>query len=787
MADRADPVHPVLWTPGPGRRATAAARPARTGVADFVAAVWALVRRYGGRPTVLLVRDAGAASWSSASVTPAATLGAVRVAVTGVAGPAVEVAFDEAVTFHFAPEDGSAWSVTVSSAAAPEDDAALDRIVAHVTAFLTAPDDLPLDEVDHRSPAERELFDAVNRTARPVGDPVVLHRRVELAVDAFPERVAVVHGELTLTYARLDGLANALAARITAAGVGPGGRVGVAAARGAGLVVAALAAMKAGAAYVPLDPLMPRARQEALHRIGKVDLVLVEAGLDVPLAESVPALALAPVDELPSAPRSAVAAPVDGGDLAYVIFTSGSTGEPKGALLDHVGRVSMIRDLSERVGLTASDRILAVSSPSFDMTVLDIFAALMAGAAIVLPERGRENDVEHWVELVEDAGVTVWHSVPSALTLFLNAWGVGRTGALRVFLLGGDWIPLSQPEAVWRAFPGAHFVSLGGATEVSVDSTYYSVAEVDPAWRSIPYGRPMGNQNAYVLDAHGRPAGVDQVGELYLGGLGVGWGYQDRPGFTASKFVPDPFSGRAGARMYRTGDLARLRGDGELELIGRVDQQVKVGGVRIELGEIQACLREHPRVGEAVVVAVRDAAGHAQSLCAYVVEAEASVGGSVVGSVGGAVDLAVDARRHLLERLPASMVPARIVVVDDLPVNANGKIARGELELRAATVGASGAGEGGDDGLVAVVAEIWREVLGLPEPPAADESFLALGGGSLAAIQVAGRLNRRFATEVKVSDLVDAETVARVAAVVTAQRGRAARPALTRRRRDVIS
>ncbi|WP_447007995.1 non-ribosomal peptide synthetase [Saccharothrix isguenensis] len=758
----------MLWTSGPGRHATTTVPPARTGVGDFVAAVCALVRRYGARPTALLVRDGGAATWSSATVGEEPTLGGLRASavVTGVAGPVVEVAFDEAVTFRFEPL-GQEWAITVSSTAAPDDDTALDRIAAHVTAFVTAPDERLVDDVDHRAEAERELFAAVNRTAAPVGEPPLLHRRVEQVVDASPERVAVVHGDITLTYARLDGLANALAARIADAGVGPGGRVGVAAARGAGLVVAAYAAMKAGAAYVPLDPLMPRARQEALHRIGKVDLVLVEAGLDVPLAESAPVIALEPVERMPTAPRPAPA-PVDARDLAYVIFTSGSTGEPKGALLDHVGRVSMIGDLSRRVGLTPDDRILAVSSPSFDMTVLDIFAALMAGAAIVLPDRGRENDVEHWVDLVEHGGVTVWHSVPSALTLFLNVWGkTGRAGGLRVFLLGGDWIPLGQPDAVRRAFPGAHFVSLGGATEVSVDSTYYSVGAVDPAWRSIPYGRPMGNQNAYVLDSLGRPTGVDQVGELHLGGLGVGWGYQDRAALTAEKFVPDPFAGPPGARMYRTGDLARLRGDGELELIGRVDQQVKVGGVRIELGEVQACLREHPGVGEVVVVAVRDAAGHAQSLAAYLVPA------------GPADDLVADVRRHLLDRLPASMVPARITVVDELPVNANGKIARGDLERRAAAVDDV---DDVDAELVAAVAQIWGEVLGLPEAPSADESFLALGGGSLAAIQVAGRLNRRFATDVKVSDLVDADTVARVALIVTSRRGRATRPSLTRRR-----
>lgn len=762
MTERIDPVYPARWTDGPGRSASLPVTPTATAPGDVAAALYALATRYAAPPARLLVRDPGAASWSSATVRGGgATLGELRAAMTvsGVTGPDVEVAVDESVVFRLA-RDATGWTATATSTTAPDDEHALDRIVAHFAAFLTAGDGERVNGVDFRTLAERELFAEVNRTARDVAEPELLHRGVERTVARYPGHLAVAQGDLELTYARLDGLANALAARIAATGVGPGGRVGVVATRGAGLVVAAYATMKAGAAYVPLDPLMPRSRQEALHRIGRVDLLLVEAGLEVPLASTVPAITLEPVADLPSAPRPPLA-PASGRDLAYVIFTSGSTGEPKGVLLDHRGRVSMVRDLSERIGLGPRDRILAVSSPSFDMTVLDIFAALLAGAAIVLPDRGQENDVEHWADLVRRRGVTVWHSVPSALSLFLNAWDGAPGGTLRVFLLGGDWIPLSQPDAARRAFPGSVFVSLGGATEVSVDSTYYRVGSVDPAWRSIPYGRPMGNQNAYVLDAAGLPAAVDQVGELYLGGLGVGWGYQDRPALTAEKFVPDPFRGVPGARMYRTGDLARLRGDGELELIGRVDQQVKVGGVRIELGEVQACLREYPGVAEAVVVPVRDPAGHVQALAAYLVAS------------GDAEGLAAAARRHLLDRLPASMVPARIVVVDELPVNANGKVARRELERRAVDL---------DEKLVTAIAQVWREVLALPELPTADESFLALGGGSLAAIQVVGRLNRRFATDVKVSDLVTADTVARVAQVVATHLGGATRPRLTRRR-----
>lgn len=780
MTEHADPVLPVLWSdrtdavesePLTGLRAAAPA--------DLAAALGALVLRYGGlRPVTVWGRADGQREWTAWRLEPAElagtgsstpTLGDCRAAFAGrtvTSGDGVELSVDPQTSpavFALSPAADGSWTLRVRSATRPDDERALDRVAAHLAAYLAAPDEQRIDLVEHLTAAERELVAEVNRPGPALAEPVCLHHRVERQAAAAPERIAVVQGALSLTYGELDARAEALAARIAGLGVGVGGRVGVAATRSAELVVAAYAALKTGAAFVPLDPMLPAHRREVLHRLGRVDVVVADALGAENTATDVPVIALGPAGELSTAPSAPlVDVQVTGRDLAYVIFTSGSSGEPKGALLDHVGRTSMILDLSARYDLGPGDRILGVSSPSFDMTVYDMFAALMTGATLVLPERGRENDVEHWAELVEHAGITVWHSVPSSLAQFLRTWGTGRTGALRAFLLGGDWIPLAQPEAVRKAFPQARFISLGGATEVSVDSTYYDVAAVDPRWRSIPYGRPMTNQSAYVLDAFGAPAAVDQLGELFLGGLGVGWGYQDRPAFTAERFLPDPFSATPGARLYRTGDLARLRADGELELIGRVDHQVKIGGVRIELGEIQSCLREHPAVADAVVVPVRDSAGIAQSLAAYVsVPGEASV---------------EELRTHLRERLPESMVPARVFALTELPVNQNGKIARPELERLAAEAAAPLPDF--DPAVRTAVGETWHEVLGLPELPGAADSFIDLGGNSLAAIQVVGRLNRRFGTALKVADLITADTVAAVAAIVTQRRGTSKRPSL---------
>ncbi|MFI9158142.1 non-ribosomal peptide synthetase [Kitasatospora aureofaciens] len=794
MTEHADPVLPVLWSDRTGAVESAPLSGLRAGApSDLAAGLCALLLRYGGvRPVTVWGRADDAEAWTAWRVEPAElagtgsstpTLRSCRAAFSrrGAAfGGGLELSVDpqsSPAVFALSPAADGTWTLRLRAAARPDDEQAPDRIAAHLAAYLAAPDELRIDQVEHLTAAERELVAEVNRPQPPLTEPVCLHHRVERQVAAGPERIAVVQGPLSLTYGELDARANALAVRIAGHGVGPGGRVGVAATRSAELVVAAYAALKTGAAFVPLDPMLPAHRREVLHRLGRVDVVVADAAGAADTGDpttGAPVIPLGPVEELPTAGREALPeVEVTGRDLAYVIFTSGSSGEPKGALLDHVGRTSMILDLSSRYGLGPGDRILGVSSPSFDMTVYDVFAALMTGATLVLPERGRENDVEHWAELVEHAGITVWHSVPSSLAQFLRTWGTGRTGAPRAFLLGGDWIPVAQPEATRAAFPRARFISLGGATEVSVDSTYYDVADVDPRWRSIPYGRPMTNQSAYVLDSFGTPAGVDQLGELFLGGLGVGWGYQDRPSFTAERFLPDPFSAVPGARLYRTGDLARLRADGELELIGRVDHQVKIGGVRIELGEIQSCLREHPAVADAVVVPVRDPAGIAQSLAAYV-------------SVAGAAEASVDGlRAHLRERLPESMVPARVSVLAELPVNQNGKIARPELERLAAealaTAGATAGAtteDGSDPAVRTAVGETWHEVLGLAEVPGAAASFIDLGGNSLAAIQVVGRLNRRFGTALKVADLIAADTVAKVAAIVTERRGTSTRPSL---------
>lgn len=304
-------------------------------------------------------------------------------------------------------------------------------------------------------------------------------------------------------------------------------------------------------------------------------------------------------------------------DLAYVIYTSGLTGQPKGVMIDHGGAVNTLVDINGRFGVGPEDRVLAVSSLSFDLSVYDIFGLLGAGGTVVMPEAGRSHDVGHWVEVMEGGGVTVWNSVPALAEMLveeLERRGL-RLPGLRLVLLSGDWIPLSLPGRLRGVAPGAEVISLGGATEASIWSILYRIGEVEGGWRSIPYGRPLANQSWQVLDEGLRARPVWVAGQLYIGGRGLARGYWREEERTRASFIVHP---ETGERLYRTGDVGRYLPDGNLEFLGRQDTQVKIRGHRIELEEIEAVLGQHEGV-RAGVVGVVGEGGASKRLVAYVV------------------------------------------------------------------------------------------------------------------------------------------------------------------------
>ncbi|WP_406253140.1 amino acid adenylation domain-containing protein [Streptomyces atratus] len=577
-------------------------------------------------------------------------------------------------------------------------------------------------------------------------------------VAAHPDAPAVRTASGTLTYAELDRRSNQLARILAEQGAGPGTVVGIATDRTADLPLSVLSVLKAGAAYLPLDTSHPADRLALMLGDAGAMAVLTSRSVRerVPTTDA-PVLVLEELaerlDGLSDAPFVSHAAP---DDLCYVIFTSGSTGRPKAVTLDQRGRVNNFSDFNRRFGVGAGDAVLSVSSLGFDMTAYDVIGTLMAGAAVVLPDPARERDPGHWLDLIAQHRVTVWHSVPALLGLLIDAAGdlsIDELPTLRVVLLGGDWIPVAMPDRLRALAPDARVISLGGATEASMDSTIFEIGEVDPAWRSIPYGRPMANQLAYVVDPEGHlvPQGVP--GELFLGGTGLAWGYLGAAAQTAERFVPNPFSGVPGDRMYRTGDLARYRPDGVLELLGRIDFQVKIAGNRIELGEVEAALRAQPEVAEAVVAAPE--AGGRRTLVGY-----------LVPEPGTEPDTGV-LRERLRSGLPEYMVPSSLVVLERIPLTPNGKVDRGRLPVPgtgAPVSGGIGTGRAPHTPTELTLAEVWRELLGRPEITA-DDGFFALGGDSVTCIRMVTRA-RAAGLELSPRLVFEHQTIGELAAAV---------------------
>ncbi|MFF4579778.1 amino acid adenylation domain-containing protein [Streptomyces sp. NPDC001389] len=355
-------------------------------------------------------------------------------------------------------------------------------------------------------------------------------------------------------------------------------------------------------------------------------------------------------------------------DLAYAIFTSGSTGTPKGVAVQHRSVVNLIEWINGTYRVGPADRVLFVTSFCFDLSVYDMFGVLAAGGSVRVATQAEISEPDVLIDVLEGEPVTLWDSAPAALAMltpFLGERDARGRDRLRLVLLSGDWIPLPLPDEMRAAFPGAEVIALGGATECTVWSNHYPVTAVDPQWPSIPYGRPMPNVRYYVLDEDLRPCPVGTPGDLYIAGDCVAVGYVGSPALTARKFLPDPWAPGPGARMYRTGDRARWLADGNVQFLGRLDDQVKVRGYRIELGEVQSALVRCPGVRTAAVVAV-DVPGGKDLAASYVPEAASPVGVEEV-------------RRYLGTLLPAYMVPARIAAVDTLPLTATGKVDRGAL------------------------------------------------------------------------------------------------------------
>ncbi|MDH6351182.1 non-ribosomal peptide synthetase [Brevibacillus sp. 1238] len=443
--------------------------------------------------------------------------------------------------------------------------------------------------------AERQK---INATQAPLPD-YALHQPIVAQAMATPDRPAVIAANGQLTYAELVRRAAAIAGKLKELGCREQDRVAIALEKGVDQVAAVLGTLFAGGVYVPIDAKQPLLRRQAMTEQADIRFVLTASGSD---AEWPQALQRVDVDQV-AEQQTPLILPDTNPDLpAYIIYTSGSTGQPKGVVVSHRAAANTIVDINRRFAVNENDKVLGLAQLNFDLSVYDIFGPLSVGGALVLPQPDRQTDPSHWVELILAHEVTVWDSVPAMMQMlvtYLEGTPEVCLSKLRLAMLSGDWIPLSLPDQMTKRLPFAQTVSLGGATEAAIWSIYHVYKGLLPDWRSIPYGQPLANQGFRVLDAHMRDCPVWVTGELYITGDGLAQGYAGDERLSQERFFLHPEDGQ---RLYRTGDLGRYRPGGEIEFLGREDNQVKIRGHRIELGEIESALLKHPAVAAAGVV-----------------------------------------------------------------------------------------------------------------------------------------------------------------------------------------
>ncbi|WP_017589679.1 non-ribosomal peptide synthetase [Nocardiopsis ganjiahuensis] len=578
---------------------------------------------------------------------------------------------------------------------------------------------------------------------RPGGDPPE-----GLLQDAFfggaprrPDAPALITDQETLTHGQTADRALRIAAGLVERGVRPGDAVAVCLPKGPEQVCAVLGVLAAGAVYVPVGAGQPELRRVRVHRAAGTVLAIGD-GTGAPRSASV-------ADLLESAPLESPVRP-DPAQAAYTIFTSGSTGEPKGVEVSHTAALNTVEDINQRYRVGPRDRVLALSALDFDLSVYDVFGLLGAGGALVLPDEEERRDAERWRSLCADHGVTVWNTVPALLDmLVLASRKDGFPPDLRLALVSGDWVGTDLASALNRAAVGTHLVALGGATEAAIWSNAFDGGHVPLGWTSVPYGYPLRNQRYRVVDPHGRDCPDWVPGELWIGGAGVALGYRGDPERTADRFVD-----HEGERWYRTGDRGRYRPGTVLEFLGRTDRQVKIGGHRLELGEIEAALEAHPDVSRAAVVAPGERG--ARTTAAFVAS-------------GTDAPTPAELVRHLARHLPGHAVPGHVTVLDELPLTPNGKVDTAAL----GTLAADRDGQGREplaDAAEKMLAELWGDLL----EAAVDDrhaNFFVLGGTSLLAVRMMTLLRQRVDDRLSVRSFLADPTLASLADQVRAHTG----------------
>nr|WJJ09222.1 non-ribosomal peptide synthase [Streptomyces spectabilis] len=662
-----------------------------------------------------------------------------------------------------------AYTLHLKYDAARFDAADVERFLGHYETLLSALVDAPeqlLSEASHLSDDELRRFDAWNDTTRPFSAERSLPDLLADAVARHGDRTALVYGERSLTYAELAERTDALAAELRRRGVTADTVVGISMERSMEMVIALWAVMKAGGAYLPLEPDYPAERIQYMIEDSGAALVLAQSASDVSaLAGARTVLRLdtegRPVpDGAPRAQDPAAPARIAPGDLAYVIYTSGSTGRPKGVMVEHRAAVNRVEWMQNEYALTPDDVVLQKTPFSFDVSVWEFVWPLITGARLVVAAPGGHKDPAYLVSLIRAAEVTTAHFVPPMLRLMLDHEGWARCTSLRQVFCSGEALPPELPARHY-AQHRARLHNLYGPTEAAIDVTHWACPP-DTTARAVPIGRPIQNIQLHVLDDLGRLQAVGCAGELHIAGVGLARGYLNNPALTRERFVPNPFAADPDARMYRTGDLVRRLPDGTLEYLGRIDNQVKLRGFRIELDEIEDRLARHPAVRACAVLAREDSPGSPR-LVGYVVLDEAHTG-----------EFHDTLVRHLGQSLPEYMVPGALVRLDALPLTANGKLDRKALPAPDADAYAVAGDRVAprtptERTLLAVCAGL----LGFDEERiGVHDNFFALGGHSLLIPKLTARLHDA-GLDCELHSVFAAATLADLAAAIDAAHAKA--------------
>jgi len=650
------------------------------------------------------------------------------------------------------------------------DDGAVEAMLGHYRSLLEGIAGHPerkLGELEMLTAAEkRTILVDWNATAADYPRDGTIHGLFESRAAACADTAAVSCNNLSLTYRELDTASNRLARRLARLGAGRGTLVAVCMDRNVDLIVGLLGALKAGAAYVPLDPAYPAERLAFMLADTHAPVLLTEQRLlaKLPPHEARTILLDADRADIAAEDGSNVASGAGPDDLAYVIYTSGSTGTPKGVCIRHRSVLNLLADFDRRRALSAGDPCSLWTSVSFDVSVYEIFSALLAGGTLCIATDAIRFDGAVFMEWMRENRIASAYIPPLMLSDFA-AWVERNPGAaaMKRLLVGVEPINELLLAAIAERIPGLVVVNGYGPTEATVSCTLWTLDPSAAVDRNVPIGRPVQNSQIYLLDARRRPVPVGVPGEILVGGDGLATGYLNRPDLTGERFVPNPF-GSEGSRLYRTGDLARYSRDGSIEFIGRIDYQVKIRGFRVEPGEIEIVLGQHPNVKDAVVLARADRSG-SKRLVAYAVPA--------AGAELGAGDL----RDYLKEKLPDYMVPTAFVMMDSFPLTPNGKLDRSKLpepelsrsDLRAAYVAPRTEVE-------ARLAAIWEKVLGVKQIGVTD-NFFELGGHSVLAVRIFAEITKTLGTQIELAAIFQSPTIEELARTIDRDREAAPRGA----------